>query len=137
MFGIGLPELILIMAIALIVVGPEKLPELAKALGKGIIELKKAASSLQESFKEEDEKPPAWDQKDRTGINSQMNCLRPTTTFQKMPCRRNLSQRLAKRLTLMQEQVLQLKRRIIPHLLKQKTQARKPRVTHDHDLGPP
>ena len=65
MFGIGLPELILIMAIALIVVGPEKLPELAKALGKGIIELKKAASSLQESFKEEDEKPPAWDQKDR------------------------------------------------------------------------
>ena len=35
MFGIGLPELILIMAVALIVVGPQKLPELAKALGKG------------------------------------------------------------------------------------------------------
>ena len=61
MFGIGLPELILIMAIALIVVGPEKLPELAKALGKGIVELKKAASSLKESFEEDDEKQPAWE----------------------------------------------------------------------------
>ena len=40
MFGIGFPELILIMAIALIVVGPDKLPELAKSIGKGIVELK-------------------------------------------------------------------------------------------------
>jgi len=55
MFGIGLPELLLIMAVALIVVGPQKLPELAKALGKGIVELKKAASTLQESFEDEDE----------------------------------------------------------------------------------
>jgi sec-independent protein translocase protein TatB len=54
MFGIGLPELILIMAVALVVVGPEKLPELARALGKGIVELKKAASSLKESFEEEE-----------------------------------------------------------------------------------
>ena len=65
MFGIGLPELILIMAVALIVVGPEKLPELAKALGKGIVELKKAASSLKESFEEEDEKHPAWNRHDK------------------------------------------------------------------------
>ena len=41
MFGIGFPELILIMGIALIVVGPEKLPELAKSLAKGVMELKK------------------------------------------------------------------------------------------------
>jgi Tat protein translocase TatB subunit len=60
MFGIGLPELILIMAVALIVVGPQKLPELAKALGRGIVELKKAAASLKESFEEEDEKQPSW-----------------------------------------------------------------------------
>jgi sec-independent protein translocase protein TatB len=50
MFGIGLPELILIMAIALIVVGPDKLPDLAKSLGKGIMELKKAAAGLKESL---------------------------------------------------------------------------------------
>ena len=66
MFGIGLPELILIMGVALIVVGPDKLPELAKSLGKGIVELKKAASSLKESLNEEDEevKTPVWDQQD-------------------------------------------------------------------------
>ena len=66
MFGIGFPELILIMAVALIVVGPDKLPELAKSLGKGIVELKKAASSLKESLNEEDEevKTPVWDQQD-------------------------------------------------------------------------
>ena len=55
MFGIGLPELILIMAIALIVVGPDKLPELAKSLGKGIVELKKAAAGLKESLHEDDD----------------------------------------------------------------------------------
>jgi sec-independent protein translocase protein TatB len=66
MFGIGLPELILIMAVALIVVGPEKLPELAKALGKGMVELKKAASSLKESLAEEDEGPTAWKQQQDT-----------------------------------------------------------------------
>lgn len=65
MFGIGLPELILIMAVALIVVGPAKLPDLAKALGKGIVELKKAASSLKESFEDEDEEHPAWKQQDK------------------------------------------------------------------------
>ena len=64
MFGIGLPELIIIMAVALIVVGPDKLPELAKSLGRGIVELKKAASGLKESLEEEDEDHPAWDQKD-------------------------------------------------------------------------
>ena len=64
MFGIGLPELILIMAVALIVVGPDKLPELAKSLGKGIVELKKAASTLKESLHDEDDETPAWDQKD-------------------------------------------------------------------------
>lgn len=64
MFGIGLPELILIMAVALIVVGPDKLPELAKSLGKGIVELKKAASSLKDSLNEEDEKTPAWEEQD-------------------------------------------------------------------------
>ncbi len=54
MFGIGLPELILIMAIALIVVGPEKLPELAKTLARQMVELKRAANALKDSLREED-----------------------------------------------------------------------------------
>ncbi len=53
MFGIGLPELILIMGLALIVVGPDKLPGLAKTVAKQILELKKAANSLKESLDEE------------------------------------------------------------------------------------
>jgi sec-independent protein translocase protein TatB len=54
MFGIGLPELILIMAVALIVVGHEKLPELAKGLAKQLVELKKAANVLKESLNEDE-----------------------------------------------------------------------------------
>ncbi len=53
MFGIGLPEFILIMALALIVVGPDKLPDLARSVAKGILELKKTANTLKESLSEE------------------------------------------------------------------------------------
>jgi Tat protein translocase TatB subunit len=53
-FGIGIPELILIMAIALIVVGPEKLPELAKTLARQMLELKRAANTLKDSLNDED-----------------------------------------------------------------------------------
>jgi len=53
MFGIGLPELILIMGIALIVVGPEKLPEMAKSIAKGVLELKKTASALKDNLNDE------------------------------------------------------------------------------------
>ncbi len=50
MFGIGLPELIIIMVIALIVIGPSKLPDLAKALGKGMAEFRKATQEIKDSL---------------------------------------------------------------------------------------
>ena len=53
MFGIGLPEMILILALALIVVGPDKLPELARSVAKGVLELKKTVSSLKENLADE------------------------------------------------------------------------------------
>jgi TatA/E family protein of Tat protein translocase len=53
MFNIGLPELMIIAAIALIVFGPQKLPELAKALGKAMREFKKATEEMKESFEAE------------------------------------------------------------------------------------
>ena len=53
MFGIGLPEMILIMALALIVVGPDKLPDLARSLAKTIMELKKTAEGLKDTLAEE------------------------------------------------------------------------------------
>jgi len=50
MFGIGMPEMLLIMAIALIVIGPKKLPDLAKSLGRAFAEFRRATSELKESF---------------------------------------------------------------------------------------
>ena len=50
MFGIGMPEMLLILAIALIVIGPKKLPDLAKSLGRAFAEFKRATSELKESF---------------------------------------------------------------------------------------
>jgi Tat protein translocase TatB subunit len=60
MFGIGMQELIIIAIIALLVVGPKKLPDVAKTLGRGFSEFKKAVDGVTDDFKEtlkEDEKP--------------------------------------------------------------------------------
>jgi TatA/E family protein of Tat protein translocase len=50
MFGIGMPEMILILAIALIVIGPKKLPDLAKSLGRAMREFKKATNEFKETM---------------------------------------------------------------------------------------
>lgn len=44
MFNLGMPELILILVIALVVFGPGKLPEVGKAVGRGIQEFRRATS---------------------------------------------------------------------------------------------
>ena len=66
MFGIGLPELIVIFIIALIVVGPERLPELVKALGRSVAELRNAANELKASFDEEEQRLADEVQKNRS-----------------------------------------------------------------------
>ena len=53
MFGIGVPELILILIVGLIVFGPGKLPEAGRALGKGLREFKKASNALTQALNAE------------------------------------------------------------------------------------
>jgi Tat protein translocase TatB subunit len=50
MFGLGMPEILLILAIALIVIGPKKLPELAKTLGRAMGEFKRSAQDFKRSI---------------------------------------------------------------------------------------
>jgi len=53
MFGLGIPELIVIFVIALVVFGPKKLPDLGRALGKGIAEFKRATEEVKETIETE------------------------------------------------------------------------------------
>ena len=54
MFNMGFQELLVILGIALIVVGPSKLPDLAKALGRGIGEFRKATSEIKETIEQDE-----------------------------------------------------------------------------------
>ncbi|WP_417914201.1 Sec-independent protein translocase protein TatB [Candidatus Electronema sp. JM] len=53
MFGIGFPEMLVILVVALLVVGPDKLPDLARSLAKGVNELRGAMNQIKESLNEE------------------------------------------------------------------------------------
>jgi Tat protein translocase TatB subunit len=54
MFGMGMGELIVILIVALLVMGPDKLPDAAKAIGKGLRELRKHTNDLQETIENDE-----------------------------------------------------------------------------------
>lgn len=61
MFGIGMSEMVIILAVALLVFGPQKLPEIAKGIAKGLRELRKAGDDLRSSIDlDEDARRPAY-----------------------------------------------------------------------------
>src|SRR6056297_2325917 len=72
MFGLGMPEILLILAIALIVIGPQKLPEVAKMLGKAMGEFKRSAQDLKDSIDIEttvkETNPPPVKKKIKDGV---------------------------------------------------------------------
>ena len=64
-FGVGLPEMAVIAALALVIFGPKKLPELGKNLGKTLKSLQKASSEFENEFQKAIEAP------DQIGIEEQ------------------------------------------------------------------
>jgi Tat protein translocase TatB subunit len=54
MFGIGMTELLVILVIGLLVLGPRKLPELARSLGRGLAEFRRASTDMRREFLEVD-----------------------------------------------------------------------------------
>lgn len=58
MFGIGMTELLVILAVALVVFGPSRLPELARSLGRAMNEFKRASTDLRQTLNEATQEPP-------------------------------------------------------------------------------
>jgi sec-independent protein translocase protein TatA len=89
MWNIGMPELIIILVIALIIFGPRKLPELGRSLGKSIGEFKKASNELRNTLDEEIRSEERKDQQVKTeaeqksaleAANSMRDAITPETT---------------------------------------------------------
>ena len=97
MFGIGTPEIIIIIVVALLIFGPSKLPELGKSLGKGLREFKKATTELKEQANPlHDEDEHLLDQNDEqeqdsTATDKTIKDTKKKATRKKSPSKTTLS----------------------------------------------
>ena len=85
MFGIGMPELLLLLAIALIVIGPKKLPDLAKSLGRAMREFKKATNEFKETIQIDEDLSDVKKAFDDLGedIKDSISPVKDTTEFKR------------------------------------------------------
>ncbi len=58
MFGIGMPEIMVILVVALLVLGPRKLPEIARSLGRGMAEFRRASNEFTRTLSASLDEPP-------------------------------------------------------------------------------
>lgn len=65
MFGIGITEILIILVIALIVLGPQKLPDIARALGRAVGEFKRATEEIRSTLDVEIEPETDWEALER------------------------------------------------------------------------
>ena len=95
MFGsIGMPELVIILVIALIIFGPRKLPELGRSLGKSIGEFKRASNELRNTLDEEirveeQKEQRARSRPSRRRRSTRRRCMTPARPTRSAPRRRD------------------------------------------------
>lgn len=65
MFGLHMPELIIILVVALLIFGPKKLPEMGASIGKSIREFRKGMNELSQPKEEDEMKSPNLEAIDR------------------------------------------------------------------------
>ena len=71
MFNIGMPELMLIMVVALVVLGPKRLPDVARQLGKAVQQFKKATMDLQSALEQEPPEDIKQEVRDKLGYTKE------------------------------------------------------------------
>ena len=74
MFGIGTPELLVILVVALVVLGPKRIPDIARSLGKGLAEFRRVTGDITQEFRDaetavEDEPPKLQKESSRSAAS--------------------------------------------------------------------
>lgn len=71
MFNIGMPELVLIFIVALIVFGPQRLPEIGRQIGKAVAAFKKATMDLKEALEQEPPEEIKQEVREKLGLSEE------------------------------------------------------------------
>jgi TatA/E family protein of Tat protein translocase len=74
-----MPELLVILVVALLVLGPKKLPDVARALGRGMAEFRRASSELRSTLNEPIQAPPSEPPRSEPGTTEPRPQPKPET----------------------------------------------------------